>query len=302
MKDDDNEDTEVLTLNDDAPAKPNPSGEDRGDVVATEKVEAADDSLDLESVKKVAAEKIDDDEPPPDKPMPANIPKARFDEVNTQLQREREQNERLLALLAQRQPEAKPAEQAKPPVDVDELETAYANALLDGKTDDAMKLRRQINNELIQQATQAATQQVSQRTTEQLFSEEVVAIIKRFPQLDAKNEQADQDAIAAVVDWRDFLVAQRGVPLHTALRQAADRVAKDQGWINSTPAAAPSAAPNDERLVQARVRNAKAAQAQAPALDAGVGERAATVMDVSKMTEAQFRSLPEAERKRLRGD
>lgn len=126
-----------------------------------------------------------------------------------------------------------------------------------------------------------------------------------FPQLDHQSAAADRAAIDEVVEYRDFLVASKGIAPHTALRQAAERIAKANGWERQGESTDPAAKPDkDGRTASQLKANAVAANRQPPTLNVGVGNRTTSVSarDVEGMSEDEFERLPEAEKRRLRGD
>lgn len=283
---------------------PNPNGEDRGDIVdllLVEKVTRKPKDAEPEDEPEA---KHEEPEPKAAKPMPTTIPKARFDEVNDRYQEMKAQNEQLLAALAAGKPVAVAPAQASEPesVDLDAMEDKYIAALLDGDTEAAKNVRKQIRAEETRQAVAEALQAQAQQTEQQAFAAEVKSIYTDYPELNGKGEAPNKAAIAEVVEWRDFLVASKGLPLHTALRQAAERVAGAYG-LGKAEGEKPEAR-TDPRLEAARRANAKAALDQPPALEGGLGERAgrARQLNVATMTDAEFAALPEAEKKKLRGD
>lgn len=299
-QDDDLDDTLTITDGEGDEGEPNPDGEDRGDVVAPEPAKAKAPTAEPDE------DDADDDEAAekPGKRMPSMIPKARFDEVNDTAKELRRQNELLMQALAGqgKLPAAPaPAPAAAEPVDVDKLEADYVTALLDGNTEDALKLRRTINAELRRQAADEAVEVQTKQSEAQAFAAEVRSIYADYPELNNKGDKADAAAIAEVVEWRDFLVDRKGLPYHTALRQAADRVAAARGWDKAD---GDEPKPTNTRTEEQRRRNAQANLDQPPVMDGGVGNRAgrARQTNVAAMTEEEFRALPEAELKRLRGD
>lgn len=280
----------------------NTQPEDRGDVVTPE-----EPPLDAKAIKKLAAEAKDDDaEEDGDKREPG-IPKSRFDEVNEALKAVRAQNEALLAALSKggTAPAATTTEPEAPKaVDLDALEEAYANALLDGDMAKAKGIRKEIREEEKRQAKEEAITEMSAAEERKLFDAQVKAAYAAYPALRTDSKDTDPEAIAEVVKWRDYLVASKNLPLHIALRDAVETVAAVKGWKESeAPGREPKVPPTNRATEQGR-KNAEAANAQPPQLSGGVGERAgrARQLDVEKMSDAEFKALPEEEKRRLRGD
>lgn len=279
--------------------------EDRGDVVTPTDDEPA--PLDPKAVKKLAAEAGDEDEPTgktAGKPM---IPKERFDEVNEALKETKRINEALAEALKARggaSPAApEPAAEIKP-VDLDALEESYANAMMDGDMAKAKQIRADIRAEERRLAKEEALAEMSASEERKLFADAVKQAKAAYPGLNDAGDEADAEAIQEVVEWRDFLVARKGLALHIALREAVEKVAQAKGWERAgaekkDPTPAPSSRAEDQRR-----KNAAAALAQPAQLSGGVGERAgrARQLDVEKMSDKEFASLSEEEKKALRGD
>lgn len=257
-----------------------------------------------------------------------SVPHSRFNEVNERrkeaerlLEQERAENARL---RSQQQPAAeagaakdgaaaaKPAEQAQA-FDFDAKESDYLNALMEGETEKAMQIRREVNAALVEQARsnakaearaelEQAEAQRSQKAAMDALSEEAVSVVKNFPYLDTEEGQV---AMEMIIERRNSLAA-KGMAPHLALREAAALIAPRFAPAGSTPAKdlKTGAAQADSREAAARTRGAQASVAQPPVPAAGVGNRAtgSDTTDVAQMDDDQFDRLSEAEKRRLRGD
>lgn len=297
--------------------------EDRGDNPNPEET--------TENLEAVAGSKEEEEEEEPegDDKRSKTVPHARFHEVNEQAKRDRarmleleEENARLRGGAPAKKTAAAEAdgEEESGAFDFDAKEEAYADALMEGDKKKAAAIRREVNAEIQRQAEASSAarvrQEIETRATKSAFDAVVKETIEKYPFLDAKGEDADKEAIAEVVEWRDFYIGKGDAPA-IALRKAAERVAKPK--IQAKAEAADEEEDDgkgDEskkkgdtlaQLRQQRIlkRNAEAANRQPPkGGDAGVGNRAttATALDVEEMTEAEFDKLPEKEKKRLRGD
>lgn len=257
-----------------------------------------------------------------------SVPHSRFNEVNERrkeaerlLEQERAENARL---RSQQHPPAeagaakegaaaaKPAEQAQA-FDFDAKESDYLNALMEGETEKAMQIRREVNAALVEQARSNAKAEAraeleqaealrSQKAAMDALSEEAVSVVKNFPYLDTEEGQV---AMEMIIERRNSLAA-KGMAPHLALREAAALIAPRFAPASNTPAKdlKTGAAQADSREAAARTRGAQASVAQPPVPAAGVGNRAtgSDTTDVAQMDDDQFDRLSEAEKRRLRGD
>jgi hypothetical protein len=300
----DNDNEEVLTLGTEQEAEPELT--DRGDEFQAEPEAKGEPALDLDALKAVAKEDEEEEEHKAD----ARIPKARFDEVNARMKKAEEERraleEQLRALQSQQQPKAEQRQAPQEPaqVDLDAKEDEYLQALQRGDAAAAKAIRREINAAIREQAESAAVTKVSAELTKRETETSLLAVanesIKKYSFLNTESEDANQEAIADVVGWRDYYAAQ-GMRADLALQKAVDKIGPM--YAPKRAKAEPEPEPKeDPRPKEAIKRNAEAANAQ-PALPNGVGERASKAKyDVSKMTEEEFDALPASEKKRLRGD
>lgn len=327
--------TEQATLDIDTPpaATPAPTAapvvlEDRGDHYVPPE---DDDSISEESLQAVLGSAPPEPTPAPTPgptpaptpaptatPEPAGdmIPKGRFNEVNEQRKRAEAEAERLrLELEASRRPAATPSP-TPPPFDEDAAEAQYAELLMDGKTAEAVALRKKINAHVRDAAAADATvkadeayrrgqQETANQVAERELNEASAKAVQDYPYLDTEE---GAEALELIVASRDAKIA-KGIAPGEALRQAVNQIApKFKPAAATAPPApgatpAPTPAPVDTRAADALARGAADSTKQPPQLAGGTGNRAtAERIDVKNLTEAQFDALPEAEKKRLRGD
>lgn len=276
---------------------------DRGDEINAEPEAQDEPALDIDALKAVAKDEPEEDEHKAE----ARIPKARFDEVNARMKKAEEERraleERLRALEGQQVPkaEAKPAEQG---FDMEGAEAAYLQALQQGDAKAAQQIRSAINTAIQQEAVKAATERLSVELTKRDTESSLLAVanesITKYPFLNTESDEADEQAIGEVVEWRDFY-ASKGMRADLALQKAVDKIAPMYApkKAKAEPAPEPKEDPRPKEAVK---RNAMAANAQ-PAIPNGVGERASKARyDVNNMTDEEFEALPASEKKRLRGD
>ena len=233
-----------------------------------------------------------EEEAPPAKRDPV-IPRARFDEVNAKLHAAREEAEQLRAAL-----EAKASPDPASAVDVDALEDQYFEAILDGDKDKAKGLRSKINAEIYNKAEAASTAAVSaslsQREAKTSFEKAVAQTVTDFPFLDSNSPESSPEAIAEVVEWRDFYIAKGDSPA-SALQKAAQKVAPL--YATASPDTQPPA--TDKRKQAAVANAAKANAAQPPRVDAGVGNRSIPAGDSIVGNQDKWEKASEAERMRF---
>ena len=236
------------------------------------------------------APKEEDEEPQPKRD--AVIPRARFDEVNAKLHAEREEAARLRAELEALTKKPEPTDN-----NIDTLEDEYFEAMIAGDKDKAKGIRATINAEIFNRAqaasaeTAAAT--LSQREMQTSFSKAVEQTVSAYPFLDSTKPEANAEAIAEVVEWRDFFIAKGESPA-VALQKAAGKVAPLYAAKSEpTPPAV------DTRKQKAVEVAAKTANAQPPSVEAGVGNRSIPLGDDLINDQNKWDKASDAERARL---
>lgn len=283
---------------------------DRGDVVEDGEGEEGDPDTakvgkaDKDGLEAVASEDDDENEQ-------VTIPKGRLNRSLTrtknaegEVERLRDENERL---RSGKQAEDEATAAKKVAFDYDVKEEAYATQLMEGNTKKAAEIRREINNALKAEAKDEAVAESelrsnSQRAADRL-TESAEEMIDKYPFLDDKNKAvANKEAIAEVIEWRDFYMS-KGNPPHVALRKAADKIGPQYAKADEVEEEEEQT-PAQRRNVTSIMRGVKVAQQQPQRLSAtGTGERArAGKVNVAEMTEDEFEKMSPAEKKRLRGD
>lgn len=231
----------------------------------------------------------------PEDPQPKRdtvIPRARFDEVNAKLHAEREEAARLRAELEALTKKPEPTDN-----NIDTLEDEYFEAMIAGDKAKAKEIRATINTEIFNRAqaasaeTAAAT--LTQREMQTSFSKAVEQTVSAYPFLDSTKPEANAEAIAEVVEWRDFFIAKGESPA-VALQKAAGKVAPLYAAKSEpTPPAV------DTRKQKAVEVAAKTANAQPPSVEAGVGNRSIPLGDDLINDQNKWDKASEAERQRL---
>jgi hypothetical protein len=235
------------------------------------------------------------------KPM---VPKARLDEVLAKQKALQKQLDEINAANEK-------AEEAPESYDFDAKEVEYQNMVLDGETEKAVALRREIRKAeratLEYEMRQEMSQTVNQDRQMTALQQAANAMEDAYPVFNRDSDDYNEDITNEVVELRDAFI-MKGYEAVDALSKAVKYVVKDHDLDQaqeSAPSLAGKAQKSDE-LAKKRAqvnKKLKAADAQPPELpgesSAHHGERA---MDLSAMTEEEFAALPEATLKRLRGD
>ena len=232
----------------------------------------------------------------PEDPQPKRdtvIPRARFDEVNAKLHAEREEAARLRAELEALTRKPEPAD-----TNIDTLEDEYFEAMIAGDKAKAKEIRATINTEIFNRAqaasaeTAAAT--LTQREMQTSFSKAVEQTVSAYPFLDSTKPEANAEAIAEVVEWRDFFISKGESPA-VALQKAAGKVAP----LYTTKTEPTPTSPVDTRKQKAVEVAAKTANAQPPSVEAGVGNRSIPLGDDLINDQNKWDKASEAERQRF---
>ncbi|KTT33825.1 hypothetical protein SB18R_03315 [Pseudomonas oryzihabitans] len=318
-------DPDLLDIGDDRGDEFIPTDEDGEEAAAPAAVVPAATAADAGSEADPEAE-ADPDAAAGNKPR--MIPHQRFNEVNENLKTERklreqleQENERLRQQAAQgAQPPAATAPETPPAAapeafDYRAAERRYQQLFLDGDEDGAAAVREEINTalraEAQHQADQAARTAISQyqatqqqlqqqqaaRTEAEQFQQSVAKVYAEHPRLSPESADYDQGLEQDVIDWSNVFVS-RGMTRSDALQAAVQKM------LPAASSTAPSEAkvkPAPGQLSQEQIqRNLERASQQPPLPTEGTGQR--RVIDISKLTDEEFESLPEADRRRARGD
>jgi len=267
-----------------------------------EEAESEEETTEAEVEVEVEEEVVAVEEPKSKKkPM---VPKARLDEV---LAKQKALQKQLDDINAATEKSAEAPEE----YDFDAKEVEYQNMVLDGETDKAVGLRREIRK--AERATlefemrAEMNQTVSQDRQMNALQQAANAMEEAYPVFSRDSEDYSEDMTNEVVELRDAFIL-KGYEAVDALSKAVRYVVKDNGLDEvdqDAPSLAGTAKKTDE-LAKKRTqisKKLKAAESQPPELP---GESSSThgekTLDLSSMTEEEFDALPEATLKRLRGD
>lgn len=260
------------------------SPEDRGDFVEEDQEEQDDEQEDEQEEEHEEVDARQEKE--------IMIPKGRFDQERFRRMKAETELEELKERSALKKEEPVVDEKS-----IDELDQEAIDLAVQGDTAGARELRRQVLQRMEKNATEAALKAFETRSAEVERTREenelkiaAAEVKKLHPDLDD-----DPELVKELVDYRDFLKYQRGVPWPEALKQAAKRVLGD----GKKPSIGD---PNAERKA-AEMRKASDSSRRQPPLTGSSGNRDQMSNRLpSKMTEKEFESLTPAELRKMRGD
>ena len=226
------------------------------------------------------------------------VPKSRMDE---EISRRRLLEDRLAKLEERSKPEVAP----EPEFDFDGKEAEYMDAVLDGETDKAQKVRKEIRSaerDSMAKELRGEIHNTTNITKQQLDLDVAVSdMMASYPVLDSTSDQADTDLIADANELMG-MYAEKGMAQADALRKAVRMTLASSmpellqpKAVETKPAAKKRETDVNAKLDAANKQPAKLA-----------GESAATrgndVVNISTMTDSDFEKLSEAQMQRLRGD
>ena len=224
------------------------------------------------------------------------IPKSRFDEV-----------------LAKQKALAKKLEEATNPIekienapeyDFDAKEAEYQSLVLNGKTEDAAKLRGEIRNaerqSMMYEVQNRMGKTVQESTEVVALQQKAAELASKFPVLDETHADFDESKTQEVLDLRDAYILQ-GRTGAEALQKAVDLLMPTS--IDPAPINEPD--PVQEQVAEkkkvANTKNKiKAAEKQPPAMKGK--NKTEKKIDISKMSVDEFDALPPETLRRMRGD
>lgn len=290
------------------------------DAAAAAEKEAADkaaaEAADKEAAEKEAAAKAAADEERARDEKGRFIPVSRHKDV---LEKERERADIAERKLAELNDQLKQvdrnADVQKLETEITELEKAHAKALLDGDVDKAAEHMRAIRLKertiAIQESDRLSSRAKDQAREEVRLDMAIERLEAAYPQLNEKSDEFDQTLTEMVLSsQRTYIERDRMAPADALVKAAATVMEK---FKTALPAAAA-----DEKGLQAAKDAAKerteaqvkanldaAAKTPAALKDAGKDSDKSGLtekVDVKKLTDEEFRALPDATKARLRGD
>lgn len=263
-------------------------------------------------------DKKDDKKDVDDKDKRIRVPKYRLDEVT---QRARAREEQLLKELDEARKAAKAPESSKAIEDLqkklDDADDKYEKALLDGKAEDAARLRterrtleRQISRAEADALAGDKAGQAEQRAVDQLKYDMLLQRYEGdFPELNPDHEDFDEEKMSEVADLLKAFGAtmSRATALQRAVRYVMGPAKAAKG-AEDTDKVDEAAKKRQEREEAARKAAADVAKKQPPRTDKvgkdsdKAGSDPLDGRSIFKMSQEEFAKLPSTTLSKLRGD
>lgn len=247
----------------------------------------------------------DTDDGPDDENLPIRLNKAK-----AQRDAERARADALEQRLKELESKAAPTEAAPDPVatlseEVDALYVQVEEARLDGDTQAAAKLQRQIdakNRELVKlEAVQAAQSASAMDRNAAQYNAMLDTLEARIPSMDPRSDDYDP-ALVQEMEFQVRAYEAAGLSPPAALARASALIFRRDVFSD---APAPAASKPTEKPAPKKPDIEKALDTQRrqpPDLSTAGTNADSQRIDVSRMTDEEFDALPEATKKRLRGD
>lgn len=250
-----------------------------------------------EAPEEVEAVQPEPEERPKQRRKQPMVPKSRLDEV---LAKQKALQKQLDALKAS-QPEV---ETAPEEYDFDAKELEYQQFVLDGESQKAIALRKEIRAAEKAQIQFDMTQKMAATNSNShvatALQQAAAAVEAEFPVFDRSSETFNEEYTNEVVELRDAFMT-KGDNAVEALSKAVRFVVKSYDLDSAL-----ETAPNPDLEIKKKAAISKkiqAANAQPPVLEGeGTRTRETVPIDVMRMSEDEFNALPDATLKRLRGD
>ena len=280
----------------------------------------------VEEEEEPAEEETEDEEESPTEDI--KIPKSRLDKEIAAKKAEREENqllqnyikkleareEQFIELLKNQQKEQEAAEQP-PEFDIEAKEEAAMDAILEGDSKEYKRIRKEINDYILNQAvtasegasaraTEAAKTEVHKLDEESRFNQAVDELTNKYPIFDGNNKSYNEEALGEVNRlYTKFVNA--GDNKTEALVEAVNLVAPKYGITEDKPALGDIEEAKVKRRTKAVKKAAKTTQQQPPV---SKGKKTQSRVDefsydnLVSMSEKDWEKLPSAIKKKLRGD
>ena len=172
-------------------------------------------------------------------------------------------------------------------------------ALLEGDDDLVAEIEEKLEAERRRQAValiREEQEQANAKAQETELQRAAAEIVAAYPFLDSASADADADAIEDVMALRDRGIA-KGMPPADALRKAVERF---KPAFDARVGAVDDGAGAPDPSAASKVRNARAANQQPPAMRGGMSAGAVPALpDVNKMSVDEWAKLPDSEREKL---
>lgn len=256
--------------------------------IETDEVAVSDEAVTEEETTVAETENEPVEAKAEEEPKTHMIPKERLDQ---ELAKRRQLENQLKELQQSQTPP--PKEDA---FDFDDAEDKYAQALIEGETDKARVIRKEIRaaerNQLEAEMSQKMEVTQSRTRAQIALDAEVARITAERPELDLNGDKPNQELIDETNELMTAFLNTGYDPVD-ALRKAVSYTTKTAG-INSTgPAVVPNTKPPRKTLSKDKNQ---------PRKMTGESQRTANKTDPKLMTKDDFSKLSNEDLKRLRGD
>lgn len=277
-------------------------GAGKEDVVKGDKLDEGDETPE----EKAEREKQEAEEA---KKRNIRIPKSRFDEAQAKARaREQALLEEIERLKGGQQASATQKAVSDMRSKIEELQDKYEDLILDGKKDEARKIRKQVDamrEELVEYQTSVKSDAARKAAVDELsYNAQLAGFEAKYPALNPEHEDFDEDRTNEVATLLNAFV-KSGTKRSEALAKAVRYVLGAPPEQKVSDAAKALA---EERAKKAREKAAEADKKQPPSnakvgLDSDkAGKGGEQGIDVMRMSQDKFSKLDEETKARLRGD
>ena len=282
----------------------------KGDKLDPDKGDKADPDKEGEETEEEKAERLRL-EAEEEKKKRIRIPKSRFDEaLGKAKQREQALLDEIEKLKGGQQASATAKAVKDMRTEIDKLQDKYEDLILDGKKDEARKVRRQVEelrDELSEYQTNTKSEAARKAAIDEMsYNAQLAGYEAKYPALNPEHEDFDEDKTDEVATLLNAFVK--------AGQKRADALAKAVKYVLGAPPAASKGGDDkakelaDQRAAEARKKAAEANKKQPPdgknvGLDSDkAGGGKGGDVDVLRLSQDKFAKLDEETKAKLRGD
>lgn len=278
-------------------------GDDKDDAKGDDKTDEGEETPE----EKAERERLEAEE---ERKKRVRIPKARFDEaIGKAKAREQALLEEIEKLKGGQQAAATTKAVSEMRGKIDELQDKYEDLILDGKKEEARKVRRQVDalrDELSEYQTSTKSEAARRAAIDEMsYNAQLAGYEAKYPALNPEHEDFDEDKTDEVASLLNAFVK--------AGQKRADALAKAVKYVMGNPPAkgddkddaAKKAA--DARAAEARRKAAEANKQQPPngknvGLDSDKAGGGKGDIDIMRLSQDKFAKLDEETLSKLRGD
>ena len=276
-------------------------GAGKDDVTKGDKLDEGDETPE----EKAERERLEAEEA---KKRNIRIPKSRFDEAQAKArQREQALLEEIEKLKGGQQASATQKAVSDMRAKIEELQDKYEDLILDGKKDEARKIRKQVDamrEDLVEYQTSVKSDAARKAAVDELsYNAQLAGFEAKYPALNPEHEDFDEDQTNEVATLLNAFV-KSGVKRADALSKAVKYVLGNPPEQKVSDAAKALA---EERAKKAREKAAEADKKQPPnsakvGLDSDKAGGKGGDVDVLRLSQDKFAKLDEETKAKLRGD